>query len=97
MSKKKPSKTSLRRRARAERPPAAQPDAYAKEILAALNGAGAPLTPDELAERLDIRGRERRSFDGAVAGLERSGAVVKNRAGSLLVATRIALLVGLVV
>jgi ribonuclease R len=94
VSKKKPSKTSLRRRARAERPQPAPPDAYAKEILAALNGAGAPLTPDELAHRLDIRGRERRSFDDAVAGLERSGAVVKNRAGSLLVATRLALLAG---
>jgi ribonuclease R len=94
VSKKKPSKTSLRRRARAKRPPRVPSDAYAKEILAALNGAGAPLTPDELAERLDIRGRERRSFDDAVAGLERSGAVVKNRAGSLLVATRLALQAG---
>ena len=94
MSKKKPSKTSLRRRARAERPPSAPSDAYAKEILAALNGAGAPLTPDELAERLEIRGRARRSFDEAVASLERSGAAVKNRAGSLLVATRLALLAG---
>ncbi|MGH8736192.1 MAG: ribonuclease R [Burkholderiales bacterium] len=94
MSKKKPAKTALRRRARAERPRAAPSDAYAKEILAALNAAGAPLTPDELAERLDIRGRERRSFDEAVARLERSGAAVKNRAGSLLVATRLALLAG---
>jgi ribonuclease R len=94
VSKKKPSKTSLRRRGRAERPQPVPTDAYAKEILAALNGAGAPLTPDELADRLDIRGRERRSFDDAVAGLERAGAVVKNRAGSLLVATRLALLAG---
>jgi ribonuclease R len=81
----------LRRRARAERP---APDAYAGEILAALNRAGAPLTAEELAERLDIRGRERRAFDAAVATLERSGAVVKNRAGSLLVATRLALQAG---
>ena len=94
MSKKKPSKTSLRRRGRAERPQPVPTDAYAKEILAALNGAGAPLTPDELADRLEIRGRERRSFDDAVAALERAGAVVKNRAGSLLVATRLALLAG---
>ncbi|HUJ87288.1 MAG TPA: ribonuclease R [Burkholderiales bacterium] len=94
MSKKKPTKTALRRRARAERPSATPPDAYAKEILAALNAAGAPLTPDELAERLEIRGRERRAFDSAVAALERSGAAVKNRAGSLLVATRLALLAG---
>jgi len=94
VSKKKPSKTSLRRRGRAERPQPVPTDTYAKEILAALNGAGAPLTPDELAGRLEIRGRERRSFDDAVAALERAGAVVKNRAGSLLVATRLALLAG---
>jgi len=94
VSKKKPSKTSIRRRTRAERPAAAPSDEYAKEILAALNSAGAPLTPDELAQRLDIRRRERRPFDAAVATLERSGAVVKNRAGSLLVATRLALLAG---
>jgi ribonuclease R len=94
VSKNKPAKTALRRRARAERPRAALPDAYAQEILAALNGAGAPLTPDELAERLKIQGRERRAFDDAVAALERSGAVVKNRAGSLLVATRLALVAG---
>ncbi len=94
MSKNKPAKTALRRRARAERPRAGAPDAYAQEILAALNGAGAPLTPDELAGRLEIRGRERRAFDDAVAALERSGAAVKNRAGSLLVATRLALVAG---
>jgi ribonuclease R len=94
VSKNKPAKTTLRRRARAERPRAAPPDAYAQEILTALNGAGAPLTPDELAERLEIRGRERRAFDDAVAALERSGAAVKNRAGSLLVATRLALVAG---
>jgi len=94
VSKKKPSKTSLRRRARAERPAAAPQDAYASEILAALNRAGAPLTAEELAERLEIRRRERRAFDAAVAALERSGAVVENRAGSLLVATRLALQAG---
>ena len=91
MSKKKPSKTSLRRRARAERPPPAPSDAYASEILAALNRAGAPLTADELAERLEVRRRERQAFDAALATLQRSGAVVENRAGSLLVATRLAL------
>jgi ribonuclease R len=84
----------LRRRVRAERPAAAPQDAYASEILAALNRAGAPLTAEELAERLEIRRRERRAFDAAVAALERSGAVVENRAGSLLVATRLALQAG---
>ncbi len=93
MSKKRPSKTALRRRARAERPALARA-AYGSEILDALNAAGAPLTPEELAKRLGIRGGERRAFDRSLAELERSGAIVKNRAGSLLVATRIALLAG---
>jgi ribonuclease R len=59
-----------------------------------LNRAGAPLTADELAARLDIRGRERRAFDAALAELERAGELVQNRAGSLLVAKRIALVAG---
>ncbi|HMA89802.1 MAG TPA: ribonuclease R [Burkholderiales bacterium] len=89
MSKKKPTKTALRRRARAERPERGR-SAYAREILDALNAAGAPLTPEDLAGRLHVRGRERGMFDGALAELERAGAFVRNRAGSLLVATRIA-------
>ncbi|HEX6320546.1 MAG TPA: ribonuclease R [Burkholderiales bacterium] len=63
-------------------------------MLDALNRAGAPLTADELAARLDIRGRERRAFDAALAELERAGELVQNRAGSLLVAKRIALVAG---
>ncbi|HEX6267053.1 MAG TPA: hypothetical protein VFZ81_09175, partial [Burkholderiales bacterium] len=93
MSKKKPRKTALRRRNRTERPSAAEGE-YRREILEALNRAGAPLTADELAARLDIRGRERRAFDAALAALERAGELVQNRAGSLLVARRIALLAG---
>ena len=93
MSKKKPRKTALRRRNRAERPaPAASQ--YAAEILEALNRAGAPLTADELAQRLEIKKRERRAFDEALAELERAGDVVENRAGALLVAKRIALVAG---
>jgi ribonuclease R len=93
VSKKKPRKTALRRRLRAERieRPA---DNYAQEILEALNRAGAPLTAEELASRLDIRKRERRTFDAALSALERAGEVVQNRAGSLLVAKRIALVAG---
>ncbi|MGE5825104.1 MAG: ribonuclease R [Bacteroidota bacterium] len=79
----------MRRRARAERPERGR-SAYAREILDALNAAGAPLTPEDLAGRLHVRGRERGMFDGALAELERAGAFVRNRAGSLLVATRIA-------
>ena len=72
----------------------AAPDAYGREIVDALNRAGAPLTPDELAARLEIKGRERRAFDAALAALERAGEIVQNRAGSLLVAKRIALVAG---
>jgi ribonuclease R len=93
VSKKKPRKTALRRRNRAERPaPAASQ--YAAEILEALNRAGAPLMADELASRLEIKKRERRAFDQALAALERAGEVVENRAGALLVAKRIALVAG---
>ncbi|MGA8051947.1 MAG: ribonuclease R [Burkholderiales bacterium] len=93
MSKKKPTKTALRRRARAERPSPGRA-AYGAEILEALNAAGAPLTPDELAGRLNVHAHERRVFDRSLAELQRSGSVVTNRAGSLLVATRIALIAG---
>jgi ribonuclease R len=97
VSKKNPRKTALRRRSRVERvksPASVPPDEYGQEILDGLNRAGAPLTVDELAARLDIKRRERRAFDAAVAALERAGEVVQNRAGSLLVAKRIALVAG---
>jgi ribonuclease R len=92
VSKNKPRKTALRRRIRAER---RQPgDDYRHDILQALNRAGAPLEPDELASRLAIRPRERRAFNAALAELERAGEVVQNRARALLVAKRIALVAG---
>jgi ribonuclease R len=93
VSKKKAKKTALRRRSRAERPQVAAP-AYAHEIREALNRAGAPLTPRELAERLEIKKRERQAFAEALGALERAGEVVENRAGALLLAKRIALVAG---
>ncbi len=69
-------------------------DRYRNEILDALNSAGAPLTAQELAARLEIKGGERRALEAALAALERAGEVVQNRAGALLVAKRIALLAG---
>jgi ribonuclease R len=93
VSKKKPRKTALRRRSRTERPSAPASE-YRGEILETLNRAGAPLTAGELAARLDIRKRERHAFDEALAALERAGELVQNRAGSLLVAKRIALVAG---
>ncbi|HEY5900901.1 MAG TPA: VacB/RNase II family 3'-5' exoribonuclease, partial [Burkholderiales bacterium] len=93
MSKKRAKKTALRRRSRVERSEAPADD-YGREILRQLEAAGEPLTPNELAARLDIRARERHAFNTGLAALERSGGVVKNRAGSLLVAKRIALVAG---
>ena len=93
MAKRRPKRTALRRRARAERDDASGAD-YRREILRELERAGEPLTPRELAQRLEIRTRERRAFDTGLGALERSGDIVQNRAGALLVARRIATLAG---
>jgi ribonuclease R len=89
VSKKKPKRTALRRRSRAERF-----SSGTRGILDALNAARAPLTAEELAKRLRIHGHERRAFEHELGELERAGEVVRNRAGSLLVAKRIAVLAG---
>src|SRR5690348_1964968 len=96
---KKPTRTAIRRRARTERgerPERRAPagNDYAQEILRELERAGEPLTENDLVERLGIRSRERRAFGEGLAALERSGDVVQNRAGALLVARRIALVAG---
>jgi len=91
MPKSRPSRTALRRRARAERD---APHDYSRDILRELERAGAPLSPDELAHRLRARRGERRAFDAGLVTLERTGEVVRNRAGALLVARRIAALAG---
>jgi len=105
VSKKRGSRTALRRRSRTERnepprterrPPREQParNAYSDEILRELESAGEPLKPQELAERLNIRPRERHEFDAGIAALVRAGEAVQNRTGALLVAKRIALVAG---
>ena len=71
-----------------------RPDDPRREILHALERADAPLKPEEIAKRLRVGKRERRNFDTALGELERSGEVVRNRAGALLMAKRIALLAG---
>ena len=83
----------MRRRSRPERGPAAGVD-YQSEILRALERAASPLTPEEISKRLHVPKNERRSLRAALSSLERSGAVVQNRAGSLLVAKRIAAVAG---
>ena len=67
---------------------------WREEIAATLNRVGAPLDSAELEKRLHVRGAERRAFTAALAELLRSGEVVQNRAGALLVASRIALVAG---
>jgi ribonuclease R len=89
VSKKKAKKTALRRRNRQERN-----TGYEEEILRALEAEAAPLIPQELAKRLRVHKHARGEFDAALAALQRAGQIVQNRAGSLLVARRIALLAG---
>jgi len=62
-------------------------------ILAALSEARGPMTPAELAERLDV-GEHGARFEAALAELEHAGRIVRNRAGLLLVAARANLLSG---
>jgi ribonuclease R len=88
MGKRRPSRSALRRRSRPEK------KQNFPEILSVLERAGAPLHPDELAQRLRVARSERQAFDAALAALEHSGEVVRNRAGALLVARRIAAVAG---
>jgi ribonuclease R len=66
----------------------------ARDILHALELAGEPLTPKELAKRLRVARPEKVSFEKALSALMRAGDIVQNRAGSLLVAKRIAVVAG---
>ena len=90
---KRPTRTAIRRRGRAERNEAPADD-YGREILRELERARAPLTQKELGERLGIHGRARRAFSAGVTALERAGEIVQNRTGALLIAKRIAVVAG---
>jgi ribonuclease R len=92
VSKKKPTRSALRRRNRPERP--AAHSSFGREILDALEAAGEPLTARELSKRLRVEKRDHEMFEGALSALERAGDVVQNRAGALLVARRIAVVAG---
>ncbi|MGZ8993738.1 MAG: ribonuclease R [Burkholderiaceae bacterium] len=52
------------------------------------------MTPQDLAERLQLGADEQQAFDREVEELERAGRIVRNRAGLLLVAARANLLSG---
>ena len=90
MSKKKAKRTALRRRGRAERASAIEP----ATIVHTLDAARAPLGVEELAARLHVARHARREFERTLGALERAGEIVRNRAGSLLLARRIALIAG---
>lgn len=66
----------------------------AETILDALTAARTPLTPAELADRLHVTEEARQALADDLDELERSGRVVRNRAGLLLVAARANLLSG---
>ena len=66
------------------------------QILDALREAGVPQTFDELAERLALRKRAKQSAEEAVQALVRSGDVLVNRKGELLVAEKLDLVRGTV-
>src|SRR4051812_48609109 len=94
---KKTKRNALRRRARTERNerrPDSAGDNYSRAIVRELERAREPLTTRELAQRLAIRGREQHSFNAGIAALERSGEVMQNRAGALLIAKKISLVPG---
>ena len=82
---------SKKKHGKSPRPPASAPESIGREILAALERAGAPLTRVELMAGIAGSGRERAA---ALADLERAGQVVQNRAGSFLIARRIAVIAG---
>ncbi len=63
-------------------------------ILSALTHARSPLSPAELAARLQVTDAQQEEFSLALAQLEHSGLVVRNRAGLLLVAARANLVSG---
>ncbi|MGE5338333.1 MAG: ribonuclease R [Gemmatimonadota bacterium] len=63
-------------------------------IVAALSHARAPLTPEELAQRLKVSDPQLAQFEDELAELERSGRIVRNRAGLLLLSARAHLISG---
>jgi ribonuclease R len=93
--RKNPSRTALRRRSREERPGrGALERELAGRVRTELERAGEPLTPKEIAKRLRLNGPEKSVFERVQQALQNSGDVVRNRAGALLVAKRIAVLAG---
>jgi ribonuclease R len=76
------------RRTGRDDPPSA-PVLGTESILAALREAGVPVPRDELAAALGVGKREYRAFEAALDVLMRSGEVLENRKGELLVAAKL--------
>src|SRR5690606_4157542 len=79
-----------------ETPPDFDPDVPSREaILATLRSAGAPLSPVELAERMDVlRPETLVGFERRLAAMERDGQLMPNRKGVLLLATKLDFVAG---
>jgi ribonuclease R len=65
-----------------------------EEILEALRKADAPLTPRELAERMQVPTRHVDALEQRIAAMERDGQLLPNRKGVLLLASRLDLIAG---
>ncbi|KAG4081013.1 hypothetical protein HA402_010184 [Bradysia odoriphaga] len=79
-----------------EAPPDFDPDVPSREaILQALRSAGAPLSPEELAQRMGVeRDATLAGFERRLAAMERDGQLMPNRKGVLLLATKLDFVAG---
>jgi ribonuclease R len=77
-------------------PPDFDPDVPSREaILTALRSAGAPLAPQELAERMGVtRPATLTGFERRLTAMERDGQLLPNRKGVLLLATKLDFVAG---
>ncbi|MGN6580192.1 MAG: ribonuclease R [Bordetella sp.] len=77
-------------------PPEFDPDVPSREaILTALRSATAPLSPDELAQRMNVeRDATRVGFDRRLSAMERDGQLMPNRKGLLLLANKLDFVAG---
>jgi len=68
-----------------------------EDILEALRAADAPLTPQELGERLGVPTRQFAVLEQRILAMERDGLLLPNRKGVLLLASRLELIAGRIV
>ncbi len=68
------------------------PDAAA--VVGALNDAGVPLAPDELAKRLGVSRKHAGEFAARLAEIERDGRVLVNRKGEVCIVAKLDIVTG---